>query len=128
MAKIVIYVNLERDLIDKYSSLTAQHDVYVRHHPREPRHMYWVPDHFRKWGFNPKNFQRGYGNPKEESADVYFLDVDGHCFVLLPDLPKDRAFVNSDSRSINEEAVKQGYNVVGSESVEAIVARILARS
>lgn len=127
MAKIVIYEDGESDLINRYSCLTAQHDVHVRHNPRDP--MYWVSERFKEWGFNPNNFQNGYGNPKEESADVYFLDgLVGHCFVLLADLPKDRAFVNSDSRSINEEAVKRGYNVVGNESVEAIVARVVAKS
>ena len=123
MAKVLIYEDGEDDLIARYASLTTQHDVHVRHNRVGP--MFWDHERFREFGFNPENFQNGYGNPKSESADVYFLDgLNGHCFYILPDLPKERIFVNSSSEMVNQEAKKRGFNVVGNESVDAIVERI----
>ena len=60
---------------------------------------------------------------------MYFVDgLNGHCFYLLSDLPKERTFVNSDSQTVNQEAKKRGFNVVGNESVDAIVERIIGRN
>ena len=59
----------------------------------------------------------------QESADVYFLDgLRGHCLEIIEKLPKEKAFINTDSNSIIQEAKQRGYNVV-EESVEDIVLR-----
>lgn len=124
MAKILVYEDNENDLIERYASLTAKHDVYVRH-TSVGFGFGWYHEGFRKHGFNPDNLQDGYGNPSEESADVYFLDgLNGICFYLLRDLPRDKSFVNSDSSSIIKQAKEQGFNVVETETVEEIVNRI----
>src|SRR3972149_4534423 len=116
MAKILVYEDGENDLINRYSRLTAKHDVHVRHDPRGdfgPSSLRWNHEEFRKHGFNPDNFQNGCGNPLEESADVYFLDgLKGYCLELLKNLPRDRAFINTDSQSIIDEAMQKGFNVV----------------
>ncbi|MBS3122623.1 hypothetical protein J4434_07110 [Candidatus Woesearchaeota archaeon] len=125
MAKILIYEDNESDLIERYASLTGNHNVHVRHTPSGGFGDGWYHERFRKYGFNPDNFQDGYGNPSEESADVYFLDgLNGICFYFLRDLPRDRAFVNSDSTSITKQAKEQGFNVVEEETVDEIVDRI----
>ena len=127
MAKVLIYEDGEDDLIARYASLTTQHDVHVRHNKTGP--MFWVHERFSEFGFNPENFQNGYGNPKEESADVYFVDgLKGYCFEILKNLPRDRAFINTDSPSIVDEAKQKDFNVVGNESVDVIVERIIGRN
>ena|SRR3989344_946745 len=132
MAKVLIYEDGEDDLIARYASLTSQHDVHVRHDPRGdfgPSSLKWENERFRKHGFNPDYFQNGYGNPKEESADVYFVDgLKGYCFEILKNLPRDRAFINTDSPSIVDEAKQKDFNVVGNESVDVIVERIIGRN
>ncbi len=128
MAKIVIYEDSENDLISRYAGLTKNHDVYVRHERRGnfgPSSLRWDygDKRFKINGFNTDNFQNGYGDPSQESADVYFLDgLRGFCLEIIEKLPKERAFINTDSSSIIQEAKQRGYNVVEG-SVKDIVSR-----
>ena len=125
MAKIVVYEDGYMDLIDRYAHLTKEHDIHVRH----PTHHieFERPERYRQHGFNPDNF-KAFGNPKEDDADLYFLDgLRGLCFQFATELPKDKTFIYSDSREIEDEARKIGLNVVGYRRIEVIVKETLEK-
>lgn len=112
MAKIVIYEDRPLDLLSRYGQLVFDHDVHVRFLATEGFYFDYARGLAANAGFDPEQFVRGVGIPKDEIADVYFLDdLQGQCFSIIPHLPKDRAFINSSSTSIREYARRRGYNL-----------------
>ena|SRR3989338_1729820 len=133
MAKIVIYEDGESDLISRYSRLTAEHEIHVRHSPRGefgPSSLKWDYSTFKKRGFDTSKFQNGYGTPSEEAADLFFVDgLNGYCFEIVEQLPRERTFINSDSATIHKLAKERGFNFLGeNDSVEGIVKKVLEQN
>ena len=126
MAKIIIYEDDERDLIDRYSKLTKEHDVHIRFTQLEEDEIGYRL--LERSGFKRENYMNGYGNPQTENADVYFVDgLKGYCFNILEQLPKDKAFLNSDSGWILKQAQEKGLNIV-TRSLDAIISEVLSKN
>ena len=120
MVKIIIYEDGDEDLIDRYSHLTKEYDIHVRYTST----AFWNIERFRRNGFNPDNFIDIGEISEKEDADIYFLDgLGGHCFnvIKFKNLPKERVFINTNSKYVNENAKRMGFNIVGNRRVEDIV-------
>jgi hypothetical protein len=116
MAKIMIYEDSAVDLIDRYVSLTRDHEVHAIYRGRLPG---YVRDSLEVEGFKVGEYK----DPSQESADVFFLDgMRGACFSILEKLPRDRSFLKTHDSGLEMEALKQGYQVLpyGTTPEEAI--------
>lgn len=131
MAKVMVYEDDVNDLIRRYSGLTSSHDVHVRHSVEvkdpcsplaEEWTASWVVKRFENNGFNVANFREGYDSPESEVADVFFVDgLGGRGLSILERLPRDKAFLNTDSQSTEKAAQEKGYQILSGSPEEAIV-------
>ena len=121
MAKILIYEDSVYDVKDRYGSLVGQHDVQLRLITAD---SYSARPFIDETGFDKETLVRTdfdmnkvqyeLGEPSQERADVYFVDgLKGFCMILLPQLPKNRAFLNSDDYGLVEEAKREGFRIFG---------------
>jgi len=112
MVKILIYEDSESDTRSRYAYLTKEHDVHVRCFPESPL-VGFQRDKLEKAGFKPENIREGHKGVGEERADIYFVDgLDGDCIHLLSQLPKERTFLNTDDKNLEERAEEQGFQIL----------------
>ncbi len=133
MAKVMIYEDEIESLVNRYSSLTKNHDVSVLMVGNIVRFLDDDLEELGEKGFNTSKikgvfFANRIGNPNwgEEyveipDADVYFTDgLSGDCFYILKNLPKEKSYLITGDEVIEEKAKEEGYQLASGDLEEII--------
>ncbi|HLD77420.1 MAG TPA: hypothetical protein VJB16_00180 [archaeon] len=113
--KIVIYPDSVQCLLERYTRLTDEQEVHVRG-LGVPGDYASCRQHWERLeaaGFRRELFQEGIGDPSSERADRYYVDgLQGRCFAILDQLPKEKCILVTDDFHIADRGRERGYTSV----------------
>ena len=127
--KIAVYEDLWNDVRLRYKRFLGEHDVQIYLHLINEKIFTRGREYLIENGFPSETLH--FGLPQEiPEADLHFCDgLNGHCFNILPKLPKGKSFLTSGDEEIREIARSKGFNVLTTlRELEGIVASANSRA